>query len=417
MSRLRAAIVVTGTELVRGDRTDRDGPFLAQELHRRGIEPARVTIVGDAPEELDAALREGLEADLCVVSGGLGPTHDDRTVEALARAAGVELEVDASLAREIEKVSRTAARRLGRPYEDFEPGVRKQASLPTGGVSLGLAGTAPGIVLDTGTCVAVLLPGPPGELRRLWAEALVSEPVRKLLARVAAPKRWTLRFFGVSESAVARALEEAGGEEGGAEVTVCAREYEVHVDIVGEGEETASALRERLGEFLFAEDERSIAEIVLELCRAQRLRLGAAESCTGGLVGQRLTAVPGSSDVFAGSIVAYANDAKTRLLTVPDEALERHGAVSAEVAAAMAHGARAALGVDVAVSDTCIAGPGGATADKPVGLAYLHASGPGGELAQEFVARGEREDVRRRVAASALHLLRRLLTQSRSGSG
>jgi nicotinamide-nucleotide amidase len=412
----RAAIVVTGTELVRGDRTDRNGPFLAQELHRLGIEPARVTIVGDDPEGLDAALRDGLTADLCVVSGGLGPTHDDRTVEALAKAAGVALEVDEELAGEIEGVSRTTAEWLGRPYEEFAPGVHKQASLPSGGISLGLAGTAPGIVLDSVSCVAVLLPGPPGELRRLWAQALESDPVRRLLAGAKPPRRRALRFFGVSESAVARALEEAGGESG-AEVTVCARDYEVHVDIVGGEDELADGLREQLREFLFAEDERSIAAIVLDLCGERGLRLGAAESCTGGLVGQLLTAIPGSSEVFAGSVVAYSNEVKSSLLGVPKDVLERHGAVSAEVAAAMARGVREALLVDVAVSDTGIAGPGGGSAEKPVGLVYLHAVGPEGELAQDFVARGGREDVRRRAAVFALHLVRRLLTQNRHSAG
>jgi competence/damage-inducible protein CinA-like protein len=408
LSRLRAGIIVTGTELVRGDRTDRNGPFLARELHRLGIEPARVTIVGDVPEELDTALREGLTGDLCVVSGGLGPTHDDRTVEALAQAAGVALEVDEGLARQIGEVSRRTAERLKRPYEEFEPGVRKQASLPAGGRSLGLAGTAPGIVLDTGSCVVVVLPGPPRELRRLWAKALESEAVRRVLARAEPPERRVLRFFGVSESAVARALEEAGDE-----VTVCARDYEVHVDVVGDGEVTVAGLRERLGEFLFAEDERSIAEIVLDLCRERGLSLGAAESCTGGLVGELLTAVPGSSEVFSGSVVAYSNQAKTTLLGVPEDVLRQSGAVSADAAAAMARGAREALGVDVAVSDTGIAGPGGGTAEKPVGLVYVHATGPEGELAQDFVAHGGREDVRRRAAASALHLVRRLLTQDR----
>jgi nicotinamide-nucleotide amidase len=414
---VRAAVLVTGTELVRGDRTDRNGPFLSQELHRLGIEPARVTIVGDGPEDLDAALREGLAADLCVVSGGLGPTHDDRTVEALARAAGVAREVDEGLAKEIEAVSRTTAERLGRRYTEFEPGVHKQASLPAGAISLGLAGTAPGIVLETGSGVVVLLPGPPAELRRLWRKALESEPLQRLVAEAEPPERRALRFFGVSESAVARALEEAVGESGGADVTVCARDFEVHVDVVGaHGEPLAGALRERLAEFLFAEDERSVAEIVLDMCRARGLTLGAAESCTGGLVGQMLTAVPGSSEAFSGSIVAYGNEVKRALLGVPQATLDERGAVSAEVAAAMASGARDSLDVDIAVSDTGIAGPGGGTPEKPVGLVYLHALGPEAELAQDFVARGGREEVRRRAAVSALHLVRRLLTQTRHDS-
>ena len=171
----RAAVVVTGTELVRGDRNDLNGPFVARELHALGLEAARVTIVGDRPEELFAALEEGLRADLLVVSGGLGPTHDDRTVELLARAAGRSSSSTRPEA-EIEGVSRRIAERLHRPYGEFAPGVTKQASLPEGALSLGLAGTAPGVVLDTGTCVAVALPGPPNELQRLWANAVKSEP-------------------------------------------------------------------------------------------------------------------------------------------------------------------------------------------------------------------------------------------------
>jgi len=175
LSRVRAEVVVTGTELVRGDRTDLNGPFLARDLSERGLQAARVTIVGDRPDELAAALEEGLRADLLVISGGLGPTHDDRTVELLARAARRSLLVDAVLEEEIEAVSRRIAERLGRPYGEFAAGVTKQASLPEGALSLGLAGTAPGVVLDTGSCVAVSLPGPPNELRRLWALAVESK--------------------------------------------------------------------------------------------------------------------------------------------------------------------------------------------------------------------------------------------------
>ena len=165
--RPRTALVVTGSELVRGGRRDANGPFLAEELTRRGLEPARITLVGDEPEELEAALREGLSADLLVVSGGLGPTHDDRTVELLARAAGVPASVDAELAQEIERVSRRIAERLQRPYAEFEEGVRKQATVPEGGRAIGIAGTAPGLVVEAGGAVVVVLPGPPPELRRL----------------------------------------------------------------------------------------------------------------------------------------------------------------------------------------------------------------------------------------------------------
>jgi nicotinamide-nucleotide amidase len=417
--RPRAFIVVTGSELVRGDRTDLNGPFLAAELLRLGIEPARISIVGDTEAELAEALGEGLRADLCVVSGGLGPTHDDRTVELVARAAGIGVGLDKGLHEEIGGISRAFALRLGRPYVDFEAGVRKQATIPDGALSLGLAGTAPGLVLERGESVVVVLPGPPPELQRLWRVALETEPVQRVLRRAQPPAFRTLRFFGASESAVAKALADAGGDGDGVEATICARDFEIHVDLVVApgAEERADALAERLAapleRYLFSRTEQPVEEIVLELCRSRGLTLGTAESCTGGMVAERLTSVPGSSDAFLGSVVAYADEVKARELGVPGEVLERHGAVSAETAEAMATGARERLGADVAVSVTGIAGPGGGTEEKPVGLVYLHAVGPDGARRADFVLPGDRDTIRRRATATALHLVRRLLQQNR----
>ncbi len=412
-SRLRSYVVVTGSELVRGDRDDRNGPFLARELVRLGLPPARIAIVGDEEEELERALAEGLRADLCVVSGGLGPTHDDRTVELVARAAGLPLRVDEGLQAEIERISRAFAERLRRPYADFEAGVRKQATLPDGAASLGLAGTAPGLVLQAGRAAVIVLPGPPAELQRLWPRALETEPVRRVLDQAAPPAHRVLRFFGASESEVARALAEAGGEPPGVAATICARDFEIHVDLYGPADALASALRERLGRHLFSEEERGVEEIVLELCRARRWTLATAESCTGGLVAARLTSVPGSSDVFLGSVVAYADEVKERELGVDAKTLERYGAVSAETAAAMAAGARERLHADVAVSVTGIAGPGGGSVEKPVGLVYVHAETPDASRGIEFTYGQDRDSIRRRATVASLHLLRRLLTQSR----
>jgi nicotinamide-nucleotide amidase len=402
---------------VRGDRADANGAYLGRELTRLGLEPARLLVVGDDPAELEAAVREGLAADVCVLSGGLGPTHDDRTVETLARVAGRRLVMDESLRREIEEFSRGIAARLGRPYGDFEAGVRKQASLPEGGVALGLAGTAPAVLLEHDGRVAVALPGPPNELRRLWPRFAASEPLARVLARAQRPSHAVLRFFGPSESAVARAVEEGGGEAPGLELTVCAHDLEIRVDLFawGEGsarsEALASALRERFQDELFAEDERPVAELVLDLCRARGWTLATAESCTGGLVGARLTDVPGSSDVFLGTVVAYADDVKRRLLAVPDATLAAQGAVSAEAARAMATGALAALGADAAVSVTGVAGPGGGAREKPVGLVFLHATSPDGDSARRLQLPGDREAVRARATSVALHTLRRLLAQ------
>jgi nicotinamide-nucleotide amidase len=418
LSRPRGFVVVTGSELVRGDRSDLNGPYLASELLRLGVEPARIGIVGDDPDELVGALRQALEADLVVVSGGLGPTHDDRTVELVARVTGRELLVDPELETQIEAVSRGVAERLRRPYADFAVGVTKQATLPKGAHVLGLAGTAPGLVVP-GPPPVVVLPGPPGELKRLWPAALAVEPVKAVLERAQRPERRVLRFYGASESEIARALEEGAGEGNGVTATVCARDFEIHVDLVVEpaassrADEVAAGLRQRVGRHLFAEDERGVEELVLEACRERGLTLAAAESITGGAIAARLTSVPGSSDVFLGAVVAYANELKVAELGVPKALLERHGAVSPEVAEAMASGARERLGAHVAVAVTGIAGPAGGSDEKPVGLVYLHAEGPGASLARELSLPGERDAIRARTTVAALHLLRGLLAQFR----
>jgi molybdenum cofactor synthesis domain-containing protein len=185
--RPRAVVVVTGSELVRGERHDRNGPYLARELLTLGLEPARIEVVGDAESELEDALRDGLRADLLVTSGGLGPTHDDRTVELLARVTGRELRVDEDLRVEIESISRAVAERLRRPYADFEAGVRKQASVPVGGFAVGIAGTAPALVLEHERCVVVVLPGPPGELRTRDRRGTASAGARAAAGPARAP--------------------------------------------------------------------------------------------------------------------------------------------------------------------------------------------------------------------------------------
>lgn len=419
MTRPSAVAIVTGSELVRGDRTDRNGPFFMQEALRLGLHPGGIHVVGDNPSELETALRRGLEADVCLVSGGLGPTHDDRTVELVARVAGVGLVVDAALESQIESVSRAFAERLGRPYHDFADGVRKQATVPAGATVLGIAGTAPGLVVDTGTTVLVVLPGPPNELRRLWPRALDVPALQRVLTQAVRPERRVLRFYGVSESALARSLAEAGGDGAGVEVTICARDFELHLDMLVEPghEKRGAMLAERittsLEPYLFSTVERGIEEIVLDLSRARSLRLATAESCTGGMVAARLTDVPGSSDVVVGGVVAYSNHVKQELLGVPADVLEEFGAVSAEVALAMADGVRTRVGADIGVAVTGIAGPDGGGPDKPVGLVHLCAVGPDGLLARRLDLPGDRGIIRSRATVAALHLVRRLLTQSR----
>jgi nicotinamide-nucleotide amidase len=403
--------VLTGSELVRGDRHDLNGPYLAHSLLSFGLDPAELRVVGDVPVDIERAFRDGLGFDLMISSGGLGPTHDDRSVELLASVAGRALVLDDALEADIGARSSAFAERMKRPYADFSEGVRKQATIPEGAIVVGLVGTAPGLVLELGTCVAVMLPGPPRELQPLWGSALETEPVRRLLARARRAERRVMRFYGVGESQVAQALAGAGGDGDGVEMTICARDSEVHVDLFVEpgaesrADELEAAFLAPIEEFLFSRAEAPVEELVLARCRERGWTLATAESCTGGLVSARLTSIPGSSDVFAGGIVSYSNAVKETELGVPPETLADFGAVSAESASAMARGARQRLGVDLAVSITGIAGPAGGSAEKPVGLVYLCASGPAGESTLDFVVSGDRETVRRRAAIAALHLL------------
>jgi nicotinamide-nucleotide amidase len=233
------------------------------------------------------------------------------------------------------------------------------------------------------------------------------------------PLRRTLRFFGPGESQVAQAFQESGGDGDGLEVTICARNFEIHVDLLAEPAaedrllELESALEQRLGRFLYSSDGRTVEELVLDRCRALGWSLATAESCTGGLVAAGLTAIPGSTDVVVGGVVAYANEVKIHELGVDPALIEEHGAVSAEVAEAMARGARERLRVDAAVSVTGIAGPGGGTEEKPVGLVYFHAETPDASTGGFFNLPGDRDSIRRRSVVASLHLLRRLLEQNR----
>ena len=414
--------MVTGSELLRAEIRDENGPFLARELARLGVTCRRISVVGDDPELLEATIEDGLKADLCLISGGLGPTHDDRTIELLAKVAGKKLAVDPQLERAIDLVGRRYARNVGSTYHAFEQGVRKQASIPQGAHVLGLAGTAPGVALDLDGRVAVALPGPPYELQKLWPAALESEPLRRLLERVPPFEVRTLRFYGLSESTLAAALDDAGGDGDGVTVTICARDRELLAELLidpgaeARADELVDALTSAGSETLFARDERPIEAIVLELARERGLKLATAESCTGGLVGARLTEVPGASEVFLGAVVAYANEIKQALLGVSSETLGQHGAVSAECALEMARGARRALGVDVALSVTGIAGPDGGSADKPVGLVFFCAVSEKETLAQEIRFSGDRDQIRRYATVAALHLMRRLLESDGSES-
>jgi nicotinamide-nucleotide amidase len=413
VTRPTAAILLTGSELLRGVISDLNAAHLARRLEALGFDMRRTLLVGDPVEEIEQGVRELTgDHDLVVTSGGLGPTHDDRTVEALATVAGRPLQLDEGVLDQITAWTDGVADRMGFTRERFQAGNRKQARIPQGASVLGLAGTAPGLVMEVRGSVVVVLPGVPSELRRLWEMAPEHPGLAGLMARADPRQRRMIRTYGIGESHVADLFAEAGGDRDGVETSICARNYEVEIDIraeqasLAQAEQLWTAMRSSLGDYAFTTDERPVAEIVLDLARERSLTLATAESCTGGMVAAELTAIAGSSDAFLGAAVTYSNELKRDLVGVPEPLLERHGAVSAEVAEAMAQGARERLGADVAVAVTGVAGPGGGTPEKPVGLVYVHVSAPWGARAREMRWGGTRADVRQRAAVAALHLMR-----------
>jgi len=420
MSQLRAGIVVTGTEVLTGRITDRNGPWVSERLAEAGVEVAHILVVGDRPDDLDAALRfmaaEGM--DLIVTSGGLGPTADDLTAEMVASFAGRELVLDEQVEEKIAAILRGFARRFNFDPEAVREANRKQAMIPAGSIPLDPVGTAPGLVVPADGRLVVVLPGPPRELQPMWPAALATEPVRELLGRASPLHGYTLRMFGVPESEIAKSLREM--EAGGValpevEITTCLRRGEIEIDVRYRDEAAATAeavragLAERHARHLFSLDGETIDAQVARLLQGRRL--GLAESCSGGLLAARITDLPGASAYLAGGVVAYSNEAKAELLGVDPGLIETKGAVSAEVAEAMATGALQRFEADVAVAITGIAGPDGGSEEKPVGYVCFHARlADGTSIARDPVIPGGRADIRERSALVGMHLLRILLS-------
>jgi nicotinamide-nucleotide amidase len=417
--RVRAGILITGTEVLSGYVTDRNGPWLSERLTELGVEVEEITVVGDREEDLEGALRHMRELglDLIVTSGGLGPTADDLTAEVVGRFAGRELVLDREMEEKIGRIIARYARRLRFDPDAVREANRKQALIPEGAVAIDPAGTAPGLVVPADGQVVIVLPGPPRELQEMWPRALATPPAKEVLARAQPYRTMSIRMFGIPESELAKALREI--ERDGVpldrlEVTTCLRGGELVTDVRHhEGaEEEAEALRaglaERLGRFTYSETGESIEEVLFRLLGDRTIGVG--ESCTGGLLAGRLTLRPGSSQWFAGGVVAYSNEAKSELLGVDPQLIEQKGAVSPEVAEGMADGAIERFGADVGCGVTGIAGPDGGTEDKPVGYVCFCAKTAAGEkLARDPVLPGSRTDVRERSVVVALHLVRYLL--------
>jgi nicotinamide-nucleotide amidase len=475
----RAGIVVTGTEVLTGRVSDRNGPWLAERLLDLGVELAYVTIVGDRPADMERALgfMAGEKVDLILTSGGLGPTADDLTAEVVGRFQGRVLELDMELEGRIAEIVAPLAER----WPDLDraamaAGTRKQAMVPRGATVLAPVGTAPGLVVppseETGGAASsparrptvVVLPGPPRELQPMWEQAVATQALRDALRGAVEYRQRTLRLFPIPESEIAETLrvaERAGVELGKLEVTTCLKRGEVEVVTryrpaeQGVYDAFVALVKERHADTLFSEDGSTVDQQVAALLRGETLALdgldgradqgrtltgtgnsrgvrraraiedaearsavsssrtiATAESCTGGLLAARLTDPAGASDYVKGGIVVYANDVKVSQAGVPAALIERHGAVSSQVAVALAEGVRSRLGTDVGVGITGIAGPGGATEDKPVGLVWLSVAMAGGEpLTRSVNLPGGRVDVRDRATTVAMHMIRRALLE------
>ncbi|TXI40240.1 MAG: competence/damage-inducible protein A [Mycobacterium sp.] len=416
---VRAGIVVTGTEVLTGRVADLNGPWVADQLLELGVELAHITICGDRAADIEAQLRflaaEGV--DLIVTTGGLGPTADDMTVQTVADFAGRDLVLDTALEAKIAAILKSLmARFTGVDFEAVMAANRKQAMVPLGADVLDPVGTAPGVVVP-GTPTVLVLPGPPRELQAMWPAAMASAVVQQAIAGRTVYHQETVRIFGLPESGLAETLREAEGVVAGfadLEITTCLRRGEVEM-VTRYEPHSAEAyrrlmalMRERHGSMIFSEDGSLVDDQVARLLEGRRI--ATAESCTAGLLAARLTDRPGSSAYVAGGVVAYANQAKIDLLGVDPALIEAHGAVSQEVAEAMALGAVERFGADTAVAITGVAGPDGGTPEKPVGTVWFCVRlAEGVTVIRSLQLPGARPDVRERSTTVAMHLLRRTL--------
>lgn len=417
---MKLEVVTIGTELLLGHVLDTNAAELGATLAAAGVEIVRRTSVADRPEQIRAAVQDALDrTGFVITTGGLGPTRDDMTKKEVAAIFSKPLVLDAAVLRSLEE----RFRRLGRPMPAVN---RTQAEVPAGATVLpNPRGTAPGLWVEDGGRVVVMLPGVPSEMRGLLAEEVFPRIVARGgggggegASRIVVRSR-TVRTTGIAESALAELVEPIEDE-----ITPLTLAYLPSADGVDlrltawglpeeEAEERLAAragqLRELAGEHVYGEDRADLAAVILERMRALELRLAVAESCTGGLLGSRIAAVPGASDVFAGGVVAYHDAVKRELLDVPDALLKAHGAVSEDVVLAMAAGAQRRFGVDAALAVTGIAGPGGGSQEKPVGTVWLAARLGSDARALKRVFPGDRGEIRARSAQAALDLLRRLM--------
>ena len=417
---MKAAILAVGSELLGTDRLDTNSLRLTTSLERYGAELRRKAVVGDSVDEIVSELRTLLASvDLILVSGGLGPTSDDVTREAVAAALGRGIRTDEAVLAGIERRFASFGRRM--PATN-----RKQADVVDGAELIENArGTAPGMILEKDGVHLFLFPGVPPELDGMIASHL--EPWLAARSGGVARETAVLKIAGLPESEVEERIFPAYSEFGREWITILASPGEIRLQATAAGPEPerrerlatmAARLRELAGDAVFAtREEETLESVVGELLRAAGATLTVAESCTGGLLGQKITAVSGSSDYFLGGFITYTNPLKTELAGVPEAMLAEHGAVSEPVARAMAEGVRRALRSDYGIGITGVAGPGGGSEEKPVGTVHVAVAGPGdGEVHHRKIRfPGNREQVRRHSAQLALEMLRRRLLAVAAG--
>lgn len=417
-------IVTIGDELLLGFTVDTNAAHLARALASIGMHVVRRATVGDTAAAIQRAVREALERSGAVITtGGLGPTSDDLTKQSIAELFGRGMELDEDHFRWMEE---RWLRRFNRPLPAAN---KQQAMMPAGATKLeNRHGSAPGVWLEDerGRWVA-MLPGVPREMRGMLADSLLPRLATRVNSGTVVRSR-TLRTTGISESLLADKIDSMDGGPLGVELaylpsvpgvdlrlTVRDAPEREAVDAI---ERAAARLRERAGQWIYGEDDEDLAAIVLEMCRSRSLTIGLAESCTGGLLGARLTAIPGSSDVLLGGVIAYHNDVKRDMLGVSDASLAAHGAVSDAVVREMATGARRATGARVGLAITGIAGPSGGTPEKPVGTVWLAVDVDGDVTTQLHHLWGDRAEIRERAAQYTLDLLRaRLLANHAVSTG
>lgn len=422
MSARQVELITIGDELLLGFTIDTNAAHISRVLAAKGIEIVRRTTVGDEAEKIAVAVREALDRTGAVITtGGLGPTSDDLTKPSIARIFGREMKLDESIAAELEKRWRARF-----PTSVFPATNRTQAEIPDGArILINRHGSAPGIWLEDerGRWVA-MLPGVPREMRGMLAEEVMPAIEARGGSAGAVVLSATLRTTGIAESAIAELLGPNflgdPTDAGSLPLAYLPGVTGVDLRVTAKGLPPDRAntlvanailkLKSRVGAYAYGEDDADLAAVVLDRCRELKLTLAVAESCTGGTLGERLTNIPGSSEVFLGGVIAYHNDVKKELLGVTADALEKHGAVSEQVALQMAAGIRERTGARVGVSVTGIAGPGGGTPEKPVGLIWV-AVNVSNAKARRFHVGGDRAEIRQRAAQAALEMVRRALSK------